>query len=146
MVRSVVAVLVGVVIATVGILALESLGHLVYPLPEGVNPNDMEALKKVLPTMPVGAFLCVLFMYAVGSFVGGLIAGWIARRAQTVHALIVGAILMALGVVNMLMLPHPGWFWAASLLVYLPPAYLGSRLAPRPPSAPQPRPAESLAA
>jgi hypothetical protein len=146
MVRNIVAVLLGVMLATVVILVLEMVGKRVYPLPDGVDPNDQEALAKALPNMPTGAFLFLLLTYAAGSFVGGFLAARVARRAPVRQALIVGAVLMALGLANLLMLPgQPAWFWAASLLVYLPTAYLGSRLAPRPPS-PQGPATESLAA
>ncbi|HKI33827.1 MAG TPA: hypothetical protein VKA46_18385 [Gemmataceae bacterium] len=147
MVRSIIAVLLGIILAFVVLFALEGIGMLVYPLPEGVSPNDTEALKKLLPNMPVGAFLLVLLGNAVGSLAGGFLGAWMARRAQATHALIVGTVLMLMGVANLLILPgHPAWFWAASLLVYLPPAYLGARMALRPPDAPQVQAAESLVA
>lgn len=147
MVRSIIAVLLGIVVAVVVMVALQRMGMLVYPPPADVDWNNPEAVRKFLEDAPVGALLFVLLAYAAGSLSGGFLAAWVARRAPATHALIVGGVLMAMGVLNLLMLPgHPAWFWAASLLVYLPPAYLGSRLAPRRPSAPQGPPAESLAA
>jgi len=146
MVRSIVAVLVGLVIGTVVIFGLESVGHLIYPPPEGVHGNDPEEVKKVIANMPVAVFLFVLLSWAAGNCVGGFLAAWVARRSQAVHALLIGVCFQASGIILMLTLPHPVWFWVASFLVSLPPAYLGSRLAPRPPSPPRPGPAESLAA
>jgi hypothetical protein len=43
--------------------------------------------------------------------------------------LIVGALLTVGGVINLIMLPHPLWFSAASLLTYLPMAWAGGLLA-----------------
>jgi hypothetical protein len=40
-----------------------------------------------------------------------------------------GVLLTLAGVANNLMLPPPLWFWIASLIVLLPAAYLGARLA-----------------
>jgi hypothetical protein len=146
MVRSILAVVLGLVVAFVVISGLEWLGQFMYPLPEGVKPGDVEAMKQVVAAMPPGAFLLLLCEYAVGSLAGGFFAAWVARRRPALHALIIGGALTAVGFLNLLMLPgHPAWFWAANAVVYLLPAYLGARLAPRPPSAPLDQPAESLA-
>jgi hypothetical protein len=131
MVRSILAVVVGLIVAVIVTSGLQAVGQFIYPLPPGVNPNDPEALKKVLPTMPTGAFLLLLLDYAAGSLAGGLLAAWVARRRPALHALIVGGVLTVLGFLNLLLLPgHPAWVWAASAVVYLLPAYAGSRLAP----------------
>ena len=42
MVRGVVAVLLGLSLAIAVIFGLEWAGQFIYPLPEGVNPNDAE--------------------------------------------------------------------------------------------------------
>src|SRR5262249_27587947 len=91
--------------------------------------GDPEALKKVLPTMPTGAFLLLLFDYAAGSLAGGLVAAWVARRRPALHALIVGGVLTVLGYLNLLLLPgHPAGSRAANGVVYLLPACAGFRL------------------
>jgi hypothetical protein len=132
MVRSVLALVLGLVVAVAVTAALEWIGLAVFPLPEGVNPSDPEALKKLLPTMPAGRFLLLLADYAAAGLAGGFVAAWVARRRPALHALIVGAVLTVLGFLNLLMLPgHPAWFWAANAVVYLLPAYAGARLAPR---------------
>jgi hypothetical protein len=143
--RSIVAVLLGIVVAGGLIFALEVAGHRVYPPPEGLDMNDREAMKKYIADAPVGALVYVLLAYAVGGLVGGFLTAWVARRAPVLHGLILGSVFLSLGVVNLLTLPHPAWFVAANLLVFLPPAYLGALLAPRP-TPPSPTPAESAAA
>jgi len=42
--------------------------------------------------------------------------------------MIVGALLMLAGIMNMIMIPHPTWLWVLGITVYLPAAYLGARL------------------
>ncbi|HEX5272882.1 MAG TPA: hypothetical protein VFW33_20430, partial [Gemmataceae bacterium] len=116
----------GLFVAVVFSSGLHAAGQIVYPL-----PSDREALKQAIPNMPAGAFLLWLGAYAVGALAGGFVAAWVARRRPALHALIVGGLLTVLGVLNLVMLPgHPAWFCAANLVVYLLPAYLGSRLAP----------------
>jgi uncharacterized membrane protein YccC len=48
--------------------------------------------------------------------------------AGSVPALFVGGILTALGVMNIVSIPHPLWFAVASTLLYIPCSLLGSRL------------------
>lgn len=128
-IRSIVAILLGSVLAGVLIAVLESAGHLVYPPPPGLDPGDIEALKAAMADIPTGALLLVLLAWGVGTFAGGWLAAGIARRAPTVHAMIVGALFLAAGVMNMLMIPHPRWFWFPGVAVFLPAAFAGARLA-----------------
>ena len=51
------------------------------------------------------------------------------RRSYTIAA-IVGALFLVGGIINVLSIPHPLWFTAVDLLLYLPLALVGCRLAP----------------
>jgi hypothetical protein len=108
-------------------------GHVLYPelgkAAEGMT--DREAIRALMASAPVGAFLVVLMGWALGSFVGGVVTAWIARTAPQGHALALGVLLTLAGVANNLMLPPPAWFWIVSVLVFLPAACLGAQLAPR---------------
>jgi hypothetical protein len=73
----------------------------------------------------------VLLGWALGSFVGGLLAAWIGWNAPTANALVLGGLLTLAGIANNLMIPPPPWFWIPSLVVFLSAAYAGARLAPR---------------
>lgn len=46
------------------------------------------------------------------------------------HGIILGVLLTLAGIANNLMLPPPLWFWIASLVVFIPAAYVDARLAP----------------
>ena len=103
-VRSIVAVIVGFVAASAGMMLIETVNHhVLHPelgkLAEGMT--DKEAIRALLATAPVA------------------------------HALILGGLLTLAGIANNLMLPPPGWFSILSLVVLLPAAYAGARLAPR---------------
>jgi len=134
MLRGILGVIGAVVAGTVVILLVEILGHRCYPFPPGVDPHNHESLQAYMKTAPLGAWLFVLAAYAGGSFVAGALASLIGKRPWA--ALAAGGVLMALGLVNVLTLPHPAWFWVASLFIFLPAAGLGGRLARRPPPAP----------
>jgi hypothetical protein len=131
--RSVLAVVAGFVLASSVMMAVESVnGRFLYPelgkAAQGVI--DREAMRALMAGAPVGAFLVVLFGWALGGFAGGWLAARIAKGSPKVHAFILGALLTAAGISNNLMLPPPFWFWCISLVVLIPAAYAGSLLAP----------------
>jgi len=85
----------------------------------------------LLASAPVGALLVVLLGWVLGSLLGGFLAAWIGGNAPVAHALVLGGLLTPAGIANNLMLPPPARFWVPTLVVLLPAAYAGARLAPR---------------
>lgn len=137
--RSVVAIVAGFVAASAVMMVVESInGRVLYPelgkAAQGMT--DREAIRALLATAPVGAFLAVIFGWALGSLVGGMVAGWIGRGDPSRHGGILGVLLTLAGVANNLMIPPPVWFWVASLVVLLPCSCVGARLATRGAAAP----------
>jgi len=133
-VRSILAVILGFVAATLVMMLIESInGHVLYPemgkMAEGMTAR--EQVRALMASAPVGAFLVVLFGWTLGSFVGGYLAAWIGWSAPMTHAVVLGGLLTLAGIANNLMLPPPMWFWVVSLLVFLPATNAGARLAPR---------------
>jgi hypothetical protein len=131
MVRSIVAVLLGLLVANLVITVVQRTGHAVYPPPAGLDFNDREAVRKALAEAPTGALLFVLLSYAAGALAGGALTAWMARRAPLVHALVVGAFLTAAGVASVVMIPHPLWLTVAVIGIFLPAAYAGALLVKR---------------
>jgi len=132
-VRSILAVIAGFVAASVVMVVTETVnGRVLYPelgkMAEGMT--DREAIRALLANAPVGAFLVVLLGWGLGSFVGGFLAAWIGSNAPVAHALVLGGLLTLAGIANNLMIPPPLWFWIPTLVVFLPAAYAGARLAP----------------
>ena len=130
--RSVAAVVLGFVAASAVMIAVEFLnGRVFYPelakAAEGVT--DREAIRALFAAAPVGALLVVVGGWILGSFAGGWVAARAAPRAGTRHALVLGLLLTLAGIANNLMLPPPPWFWIAGLIVMLPAAWAGARLA-----------------
>jgi hypothetical protein len=128
-VRVILSVVAGVVAGTAVVFLVESLGHRVFPPPAGLNPSDPESIRAAMAKLPIGALLAVLVAWIAGSFAGGWLAALIARRV--VPALIVGFLILAASAVNLIMIPHPVWFAIAGLLVILPAAWLGGKVATR---------------
>ena len=133
MIRGILAVIAGFIVASVVMVVVESInGRVLYPemgkLAE--MATDREAIRAAIASAPIGALLVVILGWALGSLAGGFVAGWIGRSAPIAHALVLGVLLTLAGIVNNLMLPPPAWFWIATLVVFLPAAYAGARLAP----------------
>jgi len=129
MIRSIAGVVAGLVAAVVVIGCLEFLGHAIYPPPPGLDRHNPDAIKTIIDQLPLGAIVMVFVAWGTGTLVGSFTAGAIASRAQVVHGLIVGGVIMAFAVVTMIMIPHPVWFLIASVFVVLPPALVGAVLA-----------------
>jgi len=131
-VRSILAVGVGLVLASVVILFVQMLIVVMNPYPEGVDRWNADAVMAHIEQhgFPTDVLLFVLVGYAVGAFLGGFGAAWTAGRAPAIHAGALAALLMAASVKNMLSIPHPVWFWIVCLAVFFPLALVGALLAP----------------
>jgi hypothetical protein len=134
MMRSVMGVGAGFILASAIMMALESVnGRFLYPelgkLAEGVK--DRDALKSILSRAPTGAFFVVILGWVLGSIAGGCMAALIGKRAPVGHALVLGGILALAGIATNLMIPPPLWLWIVGLMVFLPATFAGARLAQR---------------
>ena len=78
--RSIFAVIGGVVISTFLILAIEAVGMMIFPPPPGTDMSNPEAVKAVMANAPAGVLLFVLLGWLVGTLAGSWAAARIARR------------------------------------------------------------------
>ena len=131
MLRSILAVLAGLVLGMFVITAVESLIAWVYPMP-AFDPKDPAALKAAMAGMQTGAWGMLLAGWAFGALASGLLAARLAARFETGaplrHALAVGVVQTAGAAANFAMLPHPTWVVVCGLLVFVPMAALGGRI------------------
>jgi hypothetical protein len=148
MIRKIVAVVLGLIAGSVFNMALVRLSHAVYPLPEGIDPNDIEVFRDYVKThgLPTGSWMIVLAAHAGGSLVSGLVCGVIAKRSWYLAAAILGVLWMCGGIAMLWMLPAPYWFAVADIVLYVPAALLGVKLggALTGSSAPTPQPGQPL--
>lgn len=140
MTRRVIAVLLGVVVGVVTILATETAGAYLFPLPGSPDLHDREAMRAAMAQISPWALLLVAVGWFVGTALGAGVASRVARRGQGSEppdrpapgggnsraAVIVGALFLASGVVNLLTLPHPAWFWVVGLLTFPAGAWVGA--------------------
>ncbi len=121
----------GFVAGTAVIYLMESLIHLLYPLPAGIDIHDAQAMKEYVFSMPVAGLLLLIIGYEVGGFVAGFFAGLLSPGNRKKRlALLAGTVLTAGVAVNLILIPHPVWFTISSLVVFVPFALLGAKAAP----------------
>jgi hypothetical protein len=137
--RGTLAVVVGFIVASVVMMAVESVnGRFLYPELGRMaqRMTDREAIRGLMASAPVGAFLVVILGWVLGSLAGGCAAAWIGKRVRIRLGLVLGFLLTLGGIANNLMLPPPLWFWVVGLVLFIPAAFIGARLAPQPTSKP----------
>ena len=125
--RGLAAVVMGLIVAFVVTFAVEWVNTLMYPFPPGTDPHNPMAMKAAMAALPKAALVVVL----VGWFGSALLGTWMATRIAQGHpapAVVLGALLLAAAVGNLLVFPHPLWFWGAAFLLYPTATWLGARL------------------
>ena len=75
--RNIVAVIIGLVIGSIVNMYIIKLNGVVVPLPEGLDPNDMDSLKANMSQFTLLNYLVVFLAHSLGTLAGALIAGLI---------------------------------------------------------------------
>lgn len=129
MIRTTLAVLLGLVVALATMLLLEYLGMSLFPPPPGLRLDNEDDLARLVDSASMGKKLWVLAGWTLAAFVGGWVAAKMSRRHRTGAALAVGVLIVGGVVLNALLLPHPAWMTVVGVLLPLPVAWCAARLA-----------------
>jgi len=117
--KSLLAILVGMVTAMLLILVIQLISSKMYPLPEGLSPENAQAMSEWVMSLPISAFILLLASYFVATFDGVMLACWLAPNQPRAHGLVVFALLAASAALNLVTITHPSWFIGATLVIYL---------------------------
>ena len=131
MLRKLFGGLAGIIAAFAVITLVQMIGHQVIPPPSGMNPADPDSIREAMASLPIGAFLFVLLSYFLGAFTGSFVATWLGGVRVRSSATVVGGLVFAATVANLVMIPHPIWFSVVALAGIPVAAFFGARLAPR---------------
>ncbi len=128
--RTILGVIAGLATMFIVIMAIEAAGHAIYPPPAGLDPMLAENMAKIMLAMPDAAKAIVVVAWVVGAFAGGWVAAKIARQHPRIAAVLVAAMVMA-GVIGMILqMPgHPLWMSGLGLLLPIPAALFGAKVA-----------------
>jgi hypothetical protein len=127
--RTIAGVVVGVVVAWLAIMLAEFASAPLHPMPAGLDMRDPESVAAFVATLPASALLLVLSGWVLGGLVGGYVAASISRKPRA--ALTVGIVIVLGVIANAVMIPHPMWMTIAGVLLPVPAAWLGAKLATR---------------
>ena len=125
MIRSILAVVAGIVTLTTASFAIEA----------AVNPLLMKLFPHALPNEDAlnhnPAVKLITFGYtALCIAVGGFVTAWIARKSKVIHAVVMGVIQAGLTTYVMIEKPNlaPRWAWLLGIVMTVPMAWLGAAL------------------
>ena len=126
--RSMGAVVAGLAVVLVGLLAVEGFSAQVHPFPAGVDPRDLAVCKAHVARYPAWVLAVVIGAWGLTGAAGAWVATRLGSGRNMSHGLVVGAALTVAVVFNMVLLPYPRWFWL-NLLVLPVATLLGTRRA-----------------
>lgn len=125
-IRTIVAVLFGLVAGSVINMGLVMAGPSLVSPPDGVDVTDVDSIARSMHLFAPRHFIVPFLAHALGTFVGVLVAWLIAASHKLVAALCVGLLFLAGGIAASTMIPAPGWFVICDLVgAYLPMIWLG---------------------
>ena len=131
--RTILAVIVGLVAGGLVNYGLVLVGAALVPPPEGVDVSNLESIRANIGSYSAIQLLPPFFAHALGTFVGALVATALHPRRSLGAAVFVGAWFLIGGISMIVMIPEtPAWFAVLDLgVAYLPMAWLGWRLVAR---------------
>ena len=129
-IKNILAVAAGIIGGGIVNMMLVSISGSVIPVPEGVDPTNMESLKATAHLFEPKHFIFPFLGHAVGTLAGAFFAAFLAASHKMTFALAIGVFFLLGGIVAAFIIPAPIWFIALDLIVaYIPMAWLGGKLA-----------------
>jgi hypothetical protein len=150
-VKSILGVVIGAVVAMISIMALQMISFAVSRPDDGKSfmeqmeaaQKDKEYAKSLMSAAPTAGLVIVLVAWQTGAFIGGATSALIAGRARLIHAAIIGAIILGGTILNGFAMKkdydytHPDWVIVLGLLLPIPASLLAGKfvawLFPTPP-------------
>lgn len=103
-----------------------------HPLPSGVDPATPQGMAQIVAAMPTSAFVGLVIGYLLGTTAGAFVGVKLAGSLHLLVAIVIGAVFVAGGISNFVMIPHPTWVFATSMVVFVLSPLIALRLAGRP--------------
>jgi len=127
MFKRVLAVVLGFVTGFVLVTLIHSISARMYPPPEELITQDMEALKAYFSSLPTKARNIILAAHAIGSFGAAYITSKFADSYKFLLGMLVGLIMLLAGASYNLASYSPVWAFVADIISSLCFAYLGAK-------------------
>ena len=108
--RNFLAVLAGGLVGMIVNGGLISISGSIIPLPEGVDPNNMDSIMAAMPDFESKHFIMPFLAHALGTLAGAFVAVKLAVSHHLKFALGIGALFLIGGIMMVMSLPSPLWF------------------------------------
>lgn len=131
MLRDIAAVIAGLAVSIVVIMAVQMIGHAIWPPPEGLDWNDTEVIRTYTSQLPFLALLFPIVSYLLGALAGPFVACRIGTLRPLVFVGIIGLVLLAFTIANLIQVPHPVWFSVLAVAAVFIGCWLALQLADR---------------
>ena len=119
MLRNVLAVGLGAVVAIVVVTASDAVVASRWPLPAGADSHDPAQLRAAMAALPVIAFLVMLVGWLLAVSLGAFLATRLSADGSKRHGLIITVLFLLATIVNLVSIPHPVWL-AVTAVVLIP--------------------------
>ena len=127
--KNVLATIVGFIVASLTVYIFESLiGHNLFPLPDNIDPMNMESIKENMHLIPVGSKIFVVIAHFMGIVVGMLVASLISKTSM-IPSYIVGGLMLVATAFNLILLPKETWFLLTDGILAIIGFFVGKNLA-----------------
>lgn len=127
--RTCLAIVLGVVIGSAVNMGLINAGPMVIPPPVGVDMSSIESMEASIHLLQWQHYIFPFLAHALGTFSGCLVGFLIAAQHREIMVWIIGTIFLAGGITASFMIPAPAGFILLDLAIaYLPMAWLGIRV------------------
>ena len=134
MIRNILAGVIGVVVAVAIVALNEKLGHMAFPPREGIDFSDPDVLRPYLASLPAWALLQVMAGWVIGVFAGIMVATTISLASPAMYTLVIGGLIFAATVANLIIIPHPMWFNVTGLAAIALSAWFAKTIADKNPA------------
>jgi hypothetical protein len=123
--RTVWPVFAGLLVAFIIMMLFEFTNSYFYPLPEGLDIYDSNAVKAFTATLPWTAYILVIIGWILGSFKAGCVTTYLAKETTYRLTAVVGGLLTLMGVLNNVMLGHSLLFNIVTIPLFFVGTYYG---------------------
>jgi hypothetical protein len=129
MTRKILSILAGVVTGWLIIFIGDAATHVLFPPAEGTDFTNQEEFRAFVESIPAKVFILMLSFWLLAAFIGGFVSAKINKAGWKRFSIITGSVLLAATILNLLMISHPLWMVIIAVLLIVPAAYFGGKLA-----------------
>ncbi|MBK9256337.1 MAG: hypothetical protein IPM42_12690 [Saprospiraceae bacterium] len=126
--RKILAVLGGLITGGIIITINEKIFSFLHPLPDYIDPSDLQAISEHVQNAPFNSQLSVVFGWCIAAVVAGAVSTLIAELKKPTYAFAVGLVFLCASVFQLVMTKAPMWMWLAAFVFWIPLAHVGYKI------------------